>query len=665
MKRLIFLFVILCLANTAFAQLEVRPGSFHKVDGFVNINMDKQTDDNDQPYAVLKVRTENIDGKQRRDLNFKGDARTFFEIEYKDGEVWLYISYYASYIKISHDDMSSTEFYFPFDMEPKCGYELTLVNKAVPINNGWGSLTVNTKPENDAKILLNGRDFDATTPYSNNMIPSGKYEITVSKDRYKTVTKIVDVADGDKKTVEIEMPLDVAVITLTADAQTSVYVDREYKKSGTWSGELKSGNYEIVYKKQYYQDAKQIITVEGGEPKTYEIKLLPINGELHVNSEPSNASIFIDGKNYGVTPAKITDIIIGPHELRLEKDSFGIVMKQFVLEEGKLLTINETLPTGREISISTDKNGDMIYIDGNYVGTSPLTTSLSFGEYNVKAIREGKEITKKITVVQTDGDTSVQLAFATGAINGVFSVSSRKKVQFSKGNLQYQASTKTWRFAENQWDVIGSENSKISENYSGWIDLFGWGTSSYNGKNPWMTSTTNTDYGNGERNIARTNYDWGVNNIISNVGGNSWRTLTSDEWMYVFDKRSTNSGIRYAKAQVNGVNGVILLPDNWRISNYSLSNTNKSYASFSSNRISQSDWQNNFETNGAVFLPAASYRLGSDVNHVGSLGGYWSASHGGSYSARSVWFGDGHLDPDYWHFRYHGFSVRLVCSAEN
>lgn len=111
-----------------FAQLEVKEGSFKEVVGFVNIDPDKQTDDNDQPYAVLKVRTENINAKQRRELDFKGDARTFYEVEYKDGEVWLYISYYATFLKISHPDLSSTEFYFPFDMKPKKGYEMTLVN---------------------------------------------------------------------------------------------------------------------------------------------------------------------------------------------------------------------------------------------------------------------------------------------------------------------------------------------------------------------------------------------------------------------------------------------------------------------------------------------------------------------------------------------------------
>ena len=51
-----------------------------------------------------------------------------------------------------------------------------------------------------------------------------------------------------------------------------------------------------------------------------------------------------------------------------------------------------------------------------------------------------------------------------------FSVSATKKVRFSPGNLQYQASTKTWRFAEHQYDYIGDANRNISPTYSGWID---------------------------------------------------------------------------------------------------------------------------------------------------------------------------------------------------
>ncbi|MBR4498358.1 MAG: hypothetical protein IKP08_06750 [Bacteroidales bacterium] len=94
-----------------------------------------------------------------------------------------------------------------------------------------------------------------------------------------------------------------------------------------------------------------------------------------------------------------------------------------------------------------------------------------------------------------------------GAILAEFSVSDSTKVHFSQGNLQYQASSNTWRFAENQWDFVGdsidgtvyekgikSDNAKISSSYDGWIDLFGFGTSGYKGRMPYMTSTIYADY---------------------------------------------------------------------------------------------------------------------------------------------------------------------------
>ena len=133
MKRLIILFTIIILSFPVLAQLEVKEGSFREVPGFVNVNPDEnyQTDDNDLPYAVIKVRTENINDKQRRELKFSGNAGTFIMLEYKDGEVWVYLTAkYADYLKISHPDFSSIEFTLPIDLLPKKGYELTIVNKS-------------------------------------------------------------------------------------------------------------------------------------------------------------------------------------------------------------------------------------------------------------------------------------------------------------------------------------------------------------------------------------------------------------------------------------------------------------------------------------------------------------------------------------------------------
>lgn len=567
-----------------WAQLEVKHGSFKEVPGFVNINPDPdyQADDNDLPLAVIKVRTENINDKQRRELRFSGNAGTYIVLEYKDGEVWVYLTAkYADYLKISHPDFSSIEFTIPFDLKPKKGYEMTLVNKTVAVSSGWASLTVRTKPESGARVFLNGRDVNASTPYTNSMLPSGKYEITVSKNRFETTTQTIDIQDGDNRIIEIEMPY--------------------------------------------------------------------LYGELYVTSEPSGVNVIVDGTNYGVTPIEITTLIVGTYELKLERSDCASVVKTITLDEKNRLTVNEKLVTGRDISITTDGTDDKIYVDGSYIGESPLTAYISFGEHEMKAVRDGKESKKTITVAPTEGgSTSINLTF--GVINGIFSVSPTKKVQFSKGNLQYQASTNIWRFAEHQWDIIGDDNKNISSSYSGWIDLFGWGT----GNNPTNSSTNNSDYSSFS--------DWG-NNTITNGKGSIWFTLTKDEWVYVFDQRNTSSGIRYAKAIINGVNGVILLPDNWNSSNYKLRQTNKAGSSYSSNRISQSDWTSKLEANGAVFLPAAGFRCTLGIIHAGSMGFYWSATYDDSDSASVVHFYHHTIIASAWSDQ-DGCSVRLVTLVE-
>ena len=261
-----------------------------------------------------------------------------------------------------------------------------------------------------------------------------------------------------------------------------------------------------------------------------------------------------------------------------------------------------------------------------------------------------------------------------GAVGGIYSVSAMDKVYFSKGNLQYQASTNTWRFAEKQYYTVGEGNHDISSSYRGWIDLFGWGTSGWNSGNtyyrPWDSNNSNGSlYGPpGEYNLTGSyaNADWGVYNRITNGGNQAgvWRTMTKAEWTFLLTTRYTSSGIRFAKAQVNGVNGIILVPDDWNVTTFSLNNTNESTAGYTSNVVGEMVWQNTFEPAGAVFLPAAGYRSGTSVLNVGSSGSYWSASYNGSDGAWGVYFINGDLSTGNGGVRYCGFSVRLVCPAQ-
>ena len=263
-----------------------------------------------------------------------------------------------------------------------------------------------------------------------------------------------------------------------------------------------------------------------------------------------------------------------------------------------------------------------------------------------------------------------------GAINGKFTINSNgNQVFFSRGNLQYigSASTPYWKFAENQWECLGTTSGQNSDSHTVDRDLFGWGTSGWNcGSScyqPWETyNKFGSSYGPaGANNLTGTNAnaDWGVYNSISNGGGQpgQWRTLSKDELVYVFDNRTTNSGVRFAKAKVNNVNGIILLPDDWNNSYYVLNDANLKDANYSSNTLTASEW-NIMEQVGAVFLPANGFRFGTGVSSVGVNGYYWSSSYVNATYAYGLYFTDSKMISNDGSNRSYGRSVRLVQVVE-
>ena len=253
-----------------------------------------------------------------------------------------------------------------------------------------------------------------------------------------------------------------------------------------------------------------------------------------------------------------------------------------------------------------------------------------------------------------------------GGLPGIFSVSAGKQVYFSMGNAQYNEDGyyPLEQFAEHQWYIVGDatrgdvyyngvkcDNNKLKRGFAGWADLFEWG-GDMSQNSAFYTYSTFFGW-----------HDWGERSFQNGGYPESgmWRTLTSDEWMYLFDRRPNARNLR-GQATVCNHHGYILLPDAWQLPQGLSFRPQPN--NWTTNTYTEEQWKQ-MEQNGAVFLPAAGVRNGKEIQGIDEIGAYWSSTkyrqQGESdVEAKGVYFTANSAKANMFDTWHHGFSVRLV-----
>ena len=174
----------------------------------------------------------------------------------------------------------------------------------------------------------------------------------------------------------------------------------------------------------------------------------------------------------------------------------------------------------------------------------------------------------------------------TNCLNGLFSVGENKAVFFSKGNLQYRPMDGTWRLAPQQMHrcFTATKSFDLGENYANWM-----------GEDKW------TDL-----------FYWESLNDCISAYGSEWSLLSIDEWNYLCEQRP-NAKNKRGGAIVNGVEGWVILPDDW-VSPEGVTQFDGDYevkyAKDIPNVYTLEEWTK-MESAGAVFLPGTGYLSGT------------------------------------------------------
>ncbi len=376
-------------------------------------------DYDNNPVCLVKVKAQGFDEATLQKLVFVPRNIMIMHKAYENGEYRLYVSSKKPG-SILMKYQGECEFRLPYNLEPKKIYELVLGMETATLN-------IITTPDN-ATIYIDGEKV-GIGDCSKAVSIGAEHRYKVECEDYITEESSVTFTQSEKKELNIELRPDFGYITVkSTPSGAEVYIDK--KKVGTTPylmEKIKRGQHVVELRKEGYEPFANMLTIKAGEVNRQfeDVTLEAVRvqyGKVYVVSSPAGADITIDNDYKGKTPMTVDNVPVGSRNVTLTYGDYAPAMKTVMVEEGKTASVNVTLTNGRNVEIFTDKQGDQLYADGNYLGASPLTATLSFGTHTIKAVRDSKTVEKTITVAQNGGDSSVKLEFfgnKTFTVNGV------------------------------------------------------------------------------------------------------------------------------------------------------------------------------------------------------------------------------------------------------
>lgn len=618
--KIIFCLLFIC-TSLIFAQNEnpvIEVKSFEIVPtGVTPLLKDYQKiDQNGDPFAIIQIRVEpHVTIKELEGFSFSVGAmfRKHSVVMPDKGEIWLYVQRKAQRLTIYHSDFGRLDNYsfvktFPGGIEAGKLYKMTLgiQRSAVTIaedkktENKFTQQTIafTVEPSN-ARIEIGGKTYYADKKNGACVVKLdyGEYEYKVlANDHHDYVGRIR--LDNSDSTIYLPIKLDIAYgwvkvnknETLTDDVR--ILVDNVDFEPGE-SKRISSGSHVVNVIKKFYKNYQKVVFVEDGDTLLIEPELEPNFTNVTIEAI-EGAEIWVENEKKGVT-SWTGPLEYGQYSIRAEKASHGSMPQNYIIEENgiKYIKLEDPVPLFGFLSVNVTPFRSEIYVDGEYVGMTPKTIkNLLVGEHKVTVKAAGKKSYSAIVNIENNEDYSLHYTLEDRE-ETFFSISETLRAVFAPGNLQYNVDNHSWRFAENQYDVIGLDERNKSEDNQ-WIDLF--------------------VYPIDKAQVNNNRYDWSDIRLQDANEQGEWTILSSQEWFYLLNIRP-NADKLYAYATILGVNGLVLFPDNHVRAGMSVINTQMG-------TISPMEWEV-MEKEGIVFLPINAIAYAKNVV-LKNRANYWT-----------------------------------------
>ena len=302
----------------------------------------KKVDGSGYLYAIVKVSSDDPEDK----LN---DYRFDFgmlnsKMEMVDGELWVYVQKNAKQVTVSREGYNTVHRYdLGYTLESGSVYRMkisvkkeimkeTLIFQITPAISGV-MITYTNEDGVESYCVTDASGMVAR------YLELGTYTYSIAAEYYhKSEGRVRLESRNGSHIEEVTLRPNFADVELVAVSGADIYVDGQKKGTSLWKGILGPGAYQIEARKKGHKSTSKYVELKDGEKYKFELENpVPIVGTLVLISSPLGAKVKIDGKEHGVTPLTLENIIIGSHKIELVKDKYYSKTKTVQIKEGEVL----------------------------------------------------------------------------------------------------------------------------------------------------------------------------------------------------------------------------------------------------------------------------------------------------------------------------------------
>jgi formylglycine-generating enzyme required for sulfatase activity len=257
-----------------------------------------------------------------------------------------------------------------------------------------GLLTVSTKPEVGAAVLVDGQNV-GSTPIREIEVAAGEHDVVVRAERYREFeTRVAIEGEGSIAALDVELvPLWAAVTFVSEPAGATVRVGPRSYGPTPVSVELPEGEhaYEALLPGRKPQRGR--IRVVGGEPLAVAIGALsPADGLLSIASRPGDAAVLVDGIYRGLTPLEVPLAPDAPHRIEISREGYETASREVAVSAGGREALSLDLaPRLGEIEIEAVPPDAALFVNGEGRGAARQVLRLPAFAHRIEIRKEGYE----------------------------------------------------------------------------------------------------------------------------------------------------------------------------------------------------------------------------------------------------------------------------------